>query len=301
MDNFADKVAVITGAGSGFGREFARLGTKLGMRLVLADVQQDALDETFAEVSAAGAQAIARRVDVAKGDEVDALACATLDAFGGVHLVFNNAGVGGSGGLVWENTERDWQWLLGVNLWGVIHGVRAFAPLMLEAAKRDAGYRGYIVNTASMAGLLNPPMMGPYNVSKHAVVSLTESLYQDLSLVTQQVGCSVLCPYFVPTGIAHAQRNRPAELANDAPLTLSQKVSRALSEKAVSSGKVSAEQVAALTFDAIREERFYVFSHPHALGAVKTRSDDIVMVRNPTDPFAERPGVRERIVGELRG
>ncbi len=118
MNNFAGKVAVITGAGSGFGREFARLGTKLGMRLVLADVQQDALDETFAEVSAAGAQAIARRVDVAKGEEIDALARATLDAYGGVHLVFNNAGVGGSGGLVWENTERDWQWLLGVNLWG---------------------------------------------------------------------------------------------------------------------------------------------------------------------------------------
>ena len=146
MNNFEGKVAVITGAGSGFGREFARLGTKLGMRLVLADVQQDALDETFAEVSAAGAQAIARRVDVAKGEEIDALARATLDAFGGVHLVFNNAGVGGSGGLVWENTERDWQWLLGVNLWGVIHGVRAFTPLMLEAAKRDPGYRGHIVN-----------------------------------------------------------------------------------------------------------------------------------------------------------
>jgi NAD(P)-dependent dehydrogenase (short-subunit alcohol dehydrogenase family) len=130
MDDFAGKVAVITGAGSGFGREFARLGTKLGMRLVLADVQSDALAETFAQVSATGAQAIARRVDVAKGDEVDALARDTLDAFGRVHLVFNNAGVGGTGGLVWENTERDWQWLLGVNLWGVIHGVRAFTPLM---------------------------------------------------------------------------------------------------------------------------------------------------------------------------
>jgi NAD(P)-dependent dehydrogenase (short-subunit alcohol dehydrogenase family) len=301
MDNFAGKVAVITGAGSGFGREFARIGAQFGMRLVLADVQQDALDETFAEVSAAGAQAIARRVDVAKGDEVDALARATIDAFGGVHLVFNNAGVGGSGGLLWENTERDWQWLLGVNLWGVIHGVRAFTPLMLDAAKRDAGYRGHIVNTASMAGLLNPPMMGPYNVSKHAVVSLTESLYQDLSLVTQQVGCSVLCPYFVPTGIATAHRNRPVELANEAPPTLSQRVSRALSEKAVNSGKISAQEVAAMVFDAIRDDQFYIFSHPHALGAVKTRAEDIVTPRNPTDPFAERPHVREQIVEALKG
>ncbi|HEX3378299.1 MAG TPA: SDR family oxidoreductase [Paraburkholderia sp.] len=301
MNQFADKVAVITGAGSGFGREFARLGTKLGMRLVLADVQQDALDETLAEVSAAGGQAIARRVDVAKGDEVDALARATLDAFGGVHLVFNNAGVGGSGGLVWENTERDWQWLLGVNLWGVIHGVRAFTPLMLEQAKREAGYRGHIVNTASMAGLLAPPLMGPYNVSKHAVVALTESLYQDLSLVTQQVACSVLCPYFVPTGIANAQRNRPADLANESPPTLSQRVARALSEKAVSSGKVSAEAVAALVFEAIRDGQFYIYSHPHALNAVKTRAEDIVTPRNPTDPFAERPQVREQIVAALRG
>ncbi|RZF26962.1 SDR family oxidoreductase [Paraburkholderia sp. UYCP14C] len=301
MNQFADKVAVITGAGSGFGREFARLGTKLGMRLVLADVQQDALDETLAEVTASGARAIARRVDVAKGDEVDALARATLDAFGGVHLVFNNAGVGGNGGLVWENTERDWQWLLGVNLWGVIHGVRAFTPLMLDQAKRDAGYRGHIVNTASMAGLLAPPLMGPYNVSKHAVVALTESLYQDLSLVTQQVACSVLCPYFVPTGIANAQRNRPADLANDAPPTLSQRVARALSEKAVSSGKISAEAVAAMVFDAIRDEQFYIYSHPHALNAVKTRAEDIVTPRNPTDPFAEKPQVREQVVAALRG
>ncbi|MBB4519153.1 SDR family oxidoreductase [Paraburkholderia fungorum] len=301
MNNFAGKVAVITGAGSGFGREFARLGTKLGMRLVLADVQQDALDETFAEVSAAGAQAIARRVDVAKGEEIDALARATLDAYGGVHLVFNNAGVGGSGGLLWENTERDWQWLLGVNLWGVIHGVRVFTPLMLEAARRDPDYRGHIVNTASMAGMLNPPMMGPYNVSKHAVVSLTESLYQDLSLVTQQVACSVLCPYFVPTGIAKAHRNRPSELANDTPPTLSQRVSRVMSEKAVSSGKVSAREVADMVFNAIREEQFYIFSHPHALAAVKTRAEDIVMPRNPTDPFAERPEVRAQIIEALKG
>ncbi|WP_233854870.1 SDR family oxidoreductase [Paraburkholderia sp. HD33-4] len=301
MNQFADKVAVITGAGSGFGREFARLGTKLGMRLVLADVQQDALDETLAEVTASGAQAIARRVDVANGDEVDALARATLDAFGGVHLVFNNAGVGGNGGLVWENTERDWQWLLGVNLWGVIHGVRAFTPLMLDQAKRDAGYRGHIVNTASMAGLLAPPLMGPYNVSKHAVVALTESLYQDLSLVTQQVACSVLCPYFVPTGIANAQRNRPADLANDTAPTLSQRVARSLSEKAVSSGKISAQAVAAMVFDAIRDEQFYIYSHPHALNAVKTRAEDIVTPRNPTDPFAERPQVREQIVAALRG
>jgi NAD(P)-dependent dehydrogenase (short-subunit alcohol dehydrogenase family) len=300
MEYFDDKVAVITGAGSGFGREFARLGAKLGLRLVLADVQQDALEATLAEVTASGTQAFAYRTDVAQGDEVDALALSALDRFGVVHLVFNNAGVGGSGGLVWENTERDWTWLLGVNLWGVIHGVRTFTPLMLDAAKRDPAYRGHIVNTASMAGLLNTPMMGSYNVSKHAVVSLTESLYHDLSLVTEQVGCSVLCPYFVPTGISQSHRNRPSELTNDIPPTHSQRVSRAMSERAVKSGKVSAAQIAESVFDAIRQGAFYIYSHPNALGAVKNRFDDIVTQRNPTDPFTERPEVRADLVRALR-
>jgi len=301
MNEFKGKVAIITGAGSGFGREFARTCAARGMKLVLADIQADALEQTRVELEAKGVQVIARVLDVSDGAHIEALAATSVEAFGNIHLVFNNAGVGGSGGLVWENTERDWQWLLGVNLWGVIHGVRAFTPLMLEAAKRDPGYRGHIVNTASMAGMLNPPMMGPYNVSKHAVVSLTESLYQDLSLVTQQVACSVLCPYFVPTGIAKAHRNRPSELDNDTPPTLSQRVSRAMSEKAVSSGKVSAETVAGMVFDAIREEQFYIFSHPHALAAVKTRAEDIVTPRNPTDPFAERPDVRVQIIEALKG
>jgi short-subunit dehydrogenase len=172
---------------------------------------------------------------------------------------------------------------------------------MLDAARRDADYRGHIVNTASMAGLLNAPLMGPYNVSKHAVVSLTESLYHDLSLFTRQVACSVLCPYFVPTGIANAQRNRPSELANDAPPTASQRVARAMSEKAVSSGKVSAAQVAARVFDAIRAGQFYIYSHPQALGPVMARAEDIVTPRNPGDPFAERPQIREQIVAALRG
>jgi NAD(P)-dependent dehydrogenase (short-subunit alcohol dehydrogenase family) len=301
MQDFEGKVAVITGAGSGFGREFARIGTKLGMRMVLADVQEDALLETYAEVSGAGAEAIIARVDVSKPEEIEALARTTIDTYGIVHLVFNNAGVGGSGGLLWENSERDWTWVLGVNLGGVIHGVRAFTPLMLEAAKRDPAYRAHIVNTASMAGLLNAPLMGSYNVSKHAVVSLTETLYQDLSLVTQQVHCSVLCPYFVPTGISQAHRNRPDALKNEAPKTLSQRVAHALSEKAVKSGKVSAGEVAGFVFDAIRAEAFYIYSHPHALAPVQARFEDIMASRNPTDPYAERPAVRSGMIEALRG
>ncbi|MBY4729309.1 SDR family oxidoreductase [Cupriavidus pauculus] len=300
MKQFEGKVAVITGGASGFGKEFARIGAQLGMKLVLADVQEDALDTTVAEFKAQGVQVIGLRTDVSKAEQVQALADATMTAFGEVHLLFNNAGVG-AGGLLWENTEKDWDWVLGVNLYGVIHGVRIFTPLMLAAAQKDPSFQGHIVNTASMAGLLNPPAMGVYNVSKHAVVSLSESLYQDLSLVTEQVHCSVLCPYFVPTGISQSQRNRPAGLSNDAPPTRSQLVSQALSDKAVNSGKVTAADVAQMTFDAIRDESFYIYSHPQALATVRHRMEDIVNQRNPGDPFGDKPEVRANLVAALRG
>lgn len=300
MKQFEGKVAVITGGASGFGKEFARIGAQLGMKLVLADVQEDALDTTVAEFKAQGVQVIGLRTDVSKAEQVQALADATMTAFGEVHLLFNNAGVG-AGGLLWENTQKDWDWVLGVNLYGVIHGVRIFTPLMLAAAQKDPSFQGHIVNTASMAGLLNPPAMGVYNVSKHAVVSLSESLYQDLSLVTEQVHCSVLCPYFVPTGISQSQRNRPAGLSNDAPPTRSQLVSQALSDKAVNSGKVTAADVAQMTFDAIRDESFYIYSHPQALATVRHRMEDIVNQRNPGDPFGDKPEVRANLVAALRG
>ena len=298
MKNFKNKVAVITGAGSGFGHEFARIGARLGMKLVLADVQQDALDKVKGELEAQGAQVLALRCDVRHGEEVQGLADATMVKFGAVHLVFNNAGVG-AGGLVWENTQADWEWVLGVNLWGVIHGVRIFTPLMLECAKKDAAYEGHIVNTASMAGLLNAPNMGIYNVSKHAVVSLSETLFQDLSLVKAPIGASVLCPYFVATGIAQSQRNRPDDLHADQP-TASQKAAQALSDKAVSSGKVSAAQVAESTFDAIRDGKFYIYSHPGALGNVRARMEDIVMQRNPGDPYEAAPHVRDMLQAKIK-
>jgi short-subunit dehydrogenase len=152
-----------------------------------------------------------------------------------------------------------------------------------------------------MAGMLSPPAMGVYNVSKHAVVTLTETLYQDLGLVTEQVRCSVLCPYFVPTGINQSQRNRPADLTNDAPPTRSQMVSQALTDKAVTSGKVTAEDVAQKTFDAIRKESFYIYSHPQALAPVQQRFEDIIGQRNPGDPFADKPEVRAGLVAALRG
>jgi len=238
--NFENKTAVLTGGGSGFGLECARIAARLKMNVVLVDVQQDALDKAEAEIKTTGVKVFAKRVDVSSAEQMEALAKDVEAQFGAPHFVFNNAGVG-SGGLVWENTVADWQWVLGVNVWGVVHGVRLFTPMMLDAAKKDSAYEGHIVNTASMAGLLTAPNMGVYNVSKHAVVALTETLYQDLKLVTDQVSASVLCPYFVPTGISQSHRNRPADLPYQ-KATKSQLIGQAMSDKAVSSGKVSASK-----------------------------------------------------------
>ena len=300
MKNFKNRVAVITGAASGFGREFALIGARLGMKLVLADVQRDALQAVQVELEASGTQVLAMHCDVRKAEQVQALADAAMQRFGAVHLLFNNAGVG-AGGLIWEHSEADWEWVLGVNLWGVIHGVRIFMPLMLACAKSDSTYEGHIVNTASMAGLLNAPTMGVYNVSKHAVVSLSESLYQDLKLVDAPIGASVLCPYFVPTGISQSHRNRPDEVASTTPPTISQLAAQAMSEKAVGSGKVSAAQVGEWTFDAIANAQFYIYSHPHALGHVQKRMEAIVTQTNPGDPYAGAEHVREMLQAKLKG
>lgn len=298
ITNFKGKTAVLTGAGSGFGLECARIGAKLGMKLVLVDVQQDALNQASAELMAAGAEVHSFRLDVASTQQMQAMSQAVFERFGAPHFVFNNAGVG-SGGLVWENTVKDWEWVLGVNLWGVIHGVRLFTPMMLDAAAKDPSWQGHIVNTASMAGLLNPPNMGVYNVSKHAVVSLSETLYQDLRLVSDQVGASVLCPYFVPTGISQSHRNRPVGLDAEKP-TRSQLIGQAMTDKAVGSGKVTAAEVAQKVFDAMAADQFYIFSHPKALGNVQSRMECIVQQTHPTDPFAERPEIGRDLKAALR-
>jgi NAD(P)-dependent dehydrogenase (short-subunit alcohol dehydrogenase family) len=297
MKNFQGRVAVITGAGSGFGREFAKKGASLGMKLVLADIQEAPLNETITMLKAEGASVVGMTCDVRLGEDVEALAKLAIDTFGSVNLLFNNAGVG-SGGLIWESTTKDWEWVLGVNLWGVIHGVRVFTPLMIEAAKRDADYEGHIVNTSSMAGLLSPQLMGAYNVSKHAVVALSETLYNDLGAVKlndSKLSCSVLCPAFVPTGISQSHRTRPAELKNDSGPTESMRVSQSMTNKAVTSGKLTAEDVASITFEAIRENRFYIITHPKIMATVQMRLDDIAAQHNPRDPFALKEDVRPNV------
>jgi NAD(P)-dependent dehydrogenase (short-subunit alcohol dehydrogenase family) len=298
ITNFTGKTAVLTGAGSGFGLECARIGARLGMNLVLADVQHDALDKAAAELVAAGAPVLAVQTDVSRASDVETLGRAVQQRFGAPHFVFNNAGVG-AGGLIWENTAQDWEWVIGVNLMGVAHGVRVFTPMMLEAAKSDPTYQGHIVNTASMAGLLNTPNMGIYNASKHAVVSLSETLYQDLALVTDQISASVLCPFFVPTGISQSQRNRPSDAAPEQP-TPSQLIGQAMIDKAVDSGKVSAAEVAQKVFDAVAANQFYIYSHPQVLGGVQTRLEDIMLGRNPSDPFSHKPELGAGLKQALR-
>jgi NAD(P)-dependent dehydrogenase (short-subunit alcohol dehydrogenase family) len=304
ISNFKGKTAVLTGAGSGFGLECARIAANLGMNVVMVDVQHDALDKASNEISATaatnGGQVLSFRLDISKVDEVEAMANKVFQTLGAPHFVFNNAGVG-AGGLIWETSAKDWDWVLGVNLMGVVHGVRLFTPMMLDAAKKDPAYQGHIVNTASMAGLLNAPNMGVYNVSKHAVVSLTETLYQDLRLVTDQISASVLCPFFVPTGISQSHRNKPSSMheSNGKP-TKSQLIGQAMSDKAVSSGKISAAEVAQKVFDAIAADQFYIYSHPKALASVQTRMEDVVMLRNPTDPFAGKPEIGASLKAALR-
>jgi NAD(P)-dependent dehydrogenase (short-subunit alcohol dehydrogenase family) len=298
MKNFAGKVVVITGGAGGLGREFANTAAERGMKIVLADVEGNTLEQAATALRAQGAEVLSMLCDVRKGPQVQALADAAIKRYGAVHLVFNNAGVG-SGGLIWENSEADWEWVLGVNLWGVIHGVRIFAALMLELAQHDPAFEGHIVNTASMAGLLNAPTMGVYNVSKHAVVSLSETLFHDLQLVDAPIGASVLCPYFVPTGISQSHRNRPADVKMDARPTLSQVAAQAMTQKAVESGKVSAQEVAQMTFDAIAAGQFYIYSHPDALAGVAERMEEIVQHRNPGDPYRNMPHIRAMLRAKL--
>jgi len=276
MKMLEGKVAAVTGAASGLGRAMALAFAGEGMHAALADVDEPGLKSTLDEVQSRGVRAFAMRVDVSRYQEVESFCSKAIAQFGATHVVCNNAGVSPLG-AVWENTLADWQWILGVNLWGVIHGVRAFVPRLLAQGE------GHVVNTASVAGLISPPGMGAYNVTKHAVVALSESLYHDLRLRGSPVGVSVLCPAYVPTGIADSERNRPRELLNPGKNPSKEE---ALLRKAVASGKLSADDVARAVVAAVKEERFYVLTHPRIKGAIRARMEDILDERAPRNPLA---------------
>lgn len=277
MKDFKGKVAVITGAASGIGRGLAERCAEEGMKVVLADVEASAMARTAKELSAAGVTLLAVPTDVSKANEVENLARKTLESFGAVHLLFNNAGVAQSG-AVWEMTVADWEWVMGVNLWGVIHGVRTFVPLMLA---QDT--EGHVVNTASMAGLTAAPDCGIYSVTKHAVVNLSESLYYDLKERRAKIKASVLCPGSVNTRIVDAARNRPGKVLNQAgvqPPNQEETAAEIFARRAVESG-LSPQRVAAQVFDAIREEKFYILTHPDWKPLIQERVDSILQDRNP--------------------
>jgi len=280
MKSLNGKVAVVTGGASGLGRAMALHFAREGMHVAVADIDQASLDTVANELRALGVNAIGVRTDVSKAAEVDALAERVVAELGGVHVVCNNAGISPLG-AAWENTLADWEWMLGVNLWGVIHGVRAFTPLLL------AQDEGHIVNTASVAGLINPPGSAMYNVTKHAVVALTETLCHDLAVRKSKVGCSVLCPAYVPTGIADSERSRPAGLANPAVEKSAEQLAREeMLKKAVRSGRLSADDIGAAVVAAVKEDRFYILTHPRIKGAIQARMEDILEGRQPRNPLS---------------
>jgi NAD(P)-dependent dehydrogenase (short-subunit alcohol dehydrogenase family) len=281
VKDLSNKVAVVTGAASGVGRALAARCVREGMKVVLADIEAAALTETARELDAGGTDILVVRTDVSRADEVDTLARMTLDRFGAVHLLFNNAGVI-KGGLLWEYSLSDWEWMIGVNLWGVVHGVRTFVPLMLA---QDV--ECHIVNTASIAGLIAPPNQGIYNVTKHGVVALTETLYRELAERSAKLKVSVLCPSHVRTRIYDAERNRPpVDHGGDAAEPMTQKALEAIWSEIAErykdyGGMLSPEYIADCTLDAIRDERLYILTHSELNPLLLERTEAMTHGRNP--------------------
>jgi NAD(P)-dependent dehydrogenase (short-subunit alcohol dehydrogenase family) len=276
MKTLRDRVAVVTGAASGIGLAMAERFAAEGMKVVLADVEASALAAAEARVAGTGAATLAVRTDVSRAADVEALAAATVERFGAVHVLCNNAGVAGDGIPTWEQSLESWQWVLGVNLWGVIHGIRSFVPRMLAH-----GDEAHVVNTASMAGHLSMPFLASYDATKHAVVTISESLHYELEIMGARVRVSVLCPGFVRTNILDSARNRPPELQDDAQRSEAAQAFQMSFRGFVDAGKPPSD-VADVVTAAIRGERFWIFPHPEMLDAVRHRGEMIVAQQNPT-------------------
>jgi NAD(P)-dependent dehydrogenase (short-subunit alcohol dehydrogenase family) len=273
----AGRVAVVTGAASGIGFALSERFAREGMRVVMADVEAPALAEAADLLAGRGARVLAVTTDVACEEQVDALRDRALEAFGAVHVVCNNAGVSGGSRPVWELSHGEWEWVLGVNLWGVINGLRSFVPVLLE---QDAAH---VVNTASLAGVITG-ILGPYSATKHAVVALTEALHLQLAQRGARVGVSVLCPGWVRTRIAEADRNRPAGLATPPEDAEGDHAARDLVRQLIDTGMDPA-RVAGHVVDAVRSGRFYVLTHPEMGGSIRSRAEQILAGEPPGMPF----------------
>jgi len=278
------KVAVVTGAGSGIGLALANAFAATGCSVVLADVQMDALDAAAAEVGAHGVDTLTVRTDVSKREQVEELATATMERFGAVHGVCNNAGVVGAGDP-WLGPIETWEWVMGVNFWGVVHGVRAFLPHLVMSGG------GHIVNTASMAGLY-PLGAAPYDATKHAVVALTEDLYSSMQEAGVPVGVSCLCPGWVKTGIMESERNWPSELGDLPEPTAGGEITSSYAKRAIAEG-MQPGAVADLVTDAVRADRFWVFPHREWLEIAVERFHSIGEQLNPVRP-EKFPGLPPR-------
>lgn len=278
IEDFKDKVAVVTGGASGIGRAMAERFAQEGMKIVLADIQQDALDKTVEEMKAAGIDVVGFQTDVSKPEAVQELADKTIEHFGKVHVLCNNAGVAVAG-ATWERTLADWEWVMGVNLYAVIYGIKSFVPIMIKQ-----GEPAHIVNTASLAGLISGPGMATYNVTKHGVVTLSETLFHEFKLGQMKVGVSVLCPAWVKTGIVDSQRNRPDALSGDdktAKMRPQEAMMEQMVRQFVEKGREPSE-IAQLVFEAVRDDKFYILSHPEFMHLVEKRKEDILTGANPT-------------------
>ena len=270
MRELKGKVAVVTGAASGIGRAMAERFAREGMKVVLADIEEQPLAEARDAIARTGAEAVALRTDVSKRDQVEALAKRAFEAFGTAHVLCNNAGVA-SGGFCWETSTADWEWVVGVNLWSVVHGIQAFVPKMIAQGE------GHVVNTASIAGLLSAPGMGPYCATKHAVVAISECLHLDLTVTgATGVKVSVVCPAWVKTNIADSHRNRPeaSPRPQGKPGPQQQMIEQAV--RAAVDGGIAPDDVAEQVLQAIVEERFWVLTHPKTKKAVELRMRGIV-------------------------
>jgi NAD(P)-dependent dehydrogenase (short-subunit alcohol dehydrogenase family) len=278
MKDFSGRVAVVTGAASGIGKSYATRCARAGMKVVLADIEEAALAKVEAEFNANGISVLAVRTDVSKASSVQALADRTLEKFGSIHLVFNNAGVVDTLGLLWERPMKDWEWVMDVNYWGVVHGIRTFTPLILAQNEE-----GHIVNTASIAGLITASL-GIYSVTKHAVVSLSEALYFDLQKVHAKIGVSVVCPSWVQTNIMTSNRNRPDALQTPLrPLSSEEQETGAAIAALIESG-ASPDMIAECTFEAIVKNQFYVVTQPETKMAIKSRMEAILNEQAPLPP-----------------
>jgi NAD(P)-dependent dehydrogenase (short-subunit alcohol dehydrogenase family) len=275
VQDFVGKVAVVTGAASGIGRGLAHQAIAEGARVVLADVDEAGLAELAVELEGRGGEVRVVVTDVRFPESLDALAKATLDAFGSVHLVFNNAGVM-LGGYSWERTDDDWRWVLDVNLFGVINGMRSFIPILI-----DQGEPAHVVNTASIGGLMSGPLLAPYVVSKHGVVALTESAYLELASLDTPVSISALCPGPIATGIIASERIRPADRADTRPLeTNAEREFDQMLKSGVSAG-MHPDEVGRIVFQAIRDEKFWIYTHEIFAEVVQARADSIIAGTNP--------------------